>query len=379
MSDSGQVDELLQFLLPESPAITKGPAVCYLLGMTATEDGLTVFRQRTNFINALCTLVMRDSSPTIVGKAYECILNISSHEDLALHVVSSCNEFVKHCLIPDALDISKVNVTKACASLANLTQTKESAAKVWSLLEPSADNLLNVFCRKSKHSPHNGASVSKDQTIAPTEAKDDTLQDHIAFVFSNLTMLSSVRTWFTDPEQQRLEKLFPFISMSTTTQTRKHGAVGTIRNCTFDTEHHQWLLKKVDILPRLLCPLIGPEVEENLDEEDMEKLPIDCQYLGAKKKMEESAEIRKMLVEALNQLCATRFGRNFLKENGTYFVLRELHKVEKERPVLVACENLVDILIQDEPKQDNLKEVDIPADLVEKFKKMDTEILQDDN
>lgn len=51
--------------------------------------------------------------------------------------------------------------------------------------------------------------------------------------------------------------------------------------------------------------------------------------------------------------------------------------MEKERHVVVACENLVDILIQDEPEQDNLKELDIPADLVEKFKKMDADELKD--
>lgn len=44
---------------------------------------------------------------------------------------------------------------------------------------------------------------------------------------------------------------------------------------------------------------------------------------------------------------------------------------------MVALENLVDILIQDEPEQDNLKDIEIPADLEEKFKKMDAEALQE--
>ncbi|XP_022650643.1 protein HGH1 homolog isoform X2 [Varroa jacobsoni] len=373
MSGSDQLEELIKFLHPEAPALSKGPAVIYLLGMTATEDGLAVFRRKPALIDTLCILIEKDSSSTIIGKAYECILNLSSYEDMALHILTRCKNFVKNNVVSDALNINEPNAMRACAVLANLTQTKNSAEKTWTLIKPLADNLLFAFCHRTAN--NRGYSPARVPTAA--EVKNDAMQDHIAFVFSNLTALHSVRKWFMDPEARRLEKLFPFISLSTATPTRRFGAVGTIRNCTFDTEYHQWLLKELDILPRLLIPLIGPEVETNLDEEDMEQLPIDCQYLGPDKKMEENPEIRKMLIEALNQLCATSLGRKYLKENGTYFVLRELHKVEKDRVVVVACENLVDILIQDEPEQDNLKEIDIPAELVQKFEKMDAQALKD--
>lgn len=325
MSASDEIDELRQFLLPDAPAVAKGPAVCYLLGLTVTDDGLSVYRKKIDLINALTNLIRRDSNSTIVSKAYECVLNLSSHEDLALAILNESSDFIEQRLIPDALDVESKgpNVMRACALLANLTQTKESSEKVWSLLERSADDLLNVFSRRStKADPTDPASAD-----AAATASDDSLRDHLAFVFANLTSLASVRAWFTDPAQGRLEKLLPFISMASTTATRKHGAVGTIRNCTFDTAHHEWLLGQLNILPRLLCPLIGPEVDENLDEDEMEKLPIDCQYLGTEKRIEESAEVRKMLLESMTQLCATRFGRKYMKNNGAYYVLRELHKV----------------------------------------------------
>ena len=53
-----------------------------------------------------------------------------------------------------------------------------------------------------------------------------------------------------------------------------------------------------------------------------------------------------MLLEALNQLCATRKGRNYLRDNGAYIILRELHKWETDKAALLACENVVDILIK---------------------------------
>jgi hypothetical protein len=66
------------------------------------------------------------------------------------------------------------------------------------------------------------------------------------------------------------------------------------------SENHEWLLSdKVDILSSLLFPLAGPET---FDDDDMEKLPADLQYLDDDKTREPEAEIRKMLVEALFQV-----------------------------------------------------------------------------
>ena len=63
---------------------------------------------------------------------------------------------------------------------------------------------------------------------------------------------------------------------------------------------HEWLLsEEVDILPRLLLPLAGPE---EFDEDDTEKLPVDLQYLEPDKSREPDASIRCMLVEAINQV-----------------------------------------------------------------------------
>jgi len=66
------------------------------------------------------------------------------------------------------------------------------------------------------------------------------------------------------------------------------------------TDSHEWLLnEQVDILPRLLLPLAGPE---EFDEDDMEKLPVDLQYLEPDKKREPIANIRCMLVEAIHKV-----------------------------------------------------------------------------
>lgn len=62
---------------------------------------------------------------------------------------------------------------------------------------------------------------------------------------------------------------------------------------------HEWLLSdEVDILPSLLLPLAGPEQFEG-EEEKMEQLPEDLQYLPADKEREADPGIRKMLIETL--------------------------------------------------------------------------------
>jgi len=55
----------------------------------------------------------------------------------------------------------------------------------------------------------------------------------------------------------------------------------------------------VDILPRLLLPLAGPE---EFDDEEMDKLPADLQYLPPDKEREPDADIRQMLIEAINKV-----------------------------------------------------------------------------
>lgn len=72
-------------------------------------------------------------------------------------------------------------------------------------------------------------------------------------------------------------------------------------------------------------------------------------------------------------MCATKHGRCFLKDSNAYLILRELDRWEKEESVQEACQNVIAILIADEPEPDmsNLDEVEIPEDIVKKFDTVD--------
>uniref|UniRef100_A0A8C8EBH2 Protein HGH1 C-terminal domain-containing protein n=1 Tax=Otus sunia TaxID=257818 RepID=A0A8C8EBH2_9STRI len=44
-----------------------------------------------------------------------------------------------------------------------------------------------------------------------------------------------------------------------------------------------------------------------------------------------------------SQLTATKPGRRVVRDKGTYVILRELHRCEREPDVLAACENLIQV------------------------------------
>ena len=81
-------------------------------------------------------------------------------------------------------------------------------------------------------------------------------------------------------------------------------------------------------------------------------------------------------VLSMLQLCALKTCRQLVKDKNAYVILRELHKWEKNRVNVVAIENLVSVLICDEPESGmaNLNEVVIPADVAAKLQAADEQL-----
>ncbi|NXH67683.1 HGH1 protein, partial [Hydrobates tethys] len=75
------------------------------------------------------------------------------------------------------------------------------------------------------------------------------------------------------------------------------------------------------------------------------------------------------------QLTVTKAGRHVVREKGTYLILRELHRWEREPEVLAACEKLIQVLIGDEPGpgMENLLEVNIPEEVEQQLQRLDRE------
>jgi len=100
----------------------------------------------------------------------------------------------------------------------------------------------------------------------------------------------------------------------------------------------------------------------------MDKLPATLQFLGPEKKREQDTVLRMMCVEILLLLSTSKFpsstgrssqadrvaytGRQSMRDRGTYYVIREAHKVETDQPVcsstyILVLETLTDLEIKE--------------------------------
>jgi len=361
MADSDYA-ELAQFLLPDQRIDLKMIALQHVLGLTATKEGISALSE-VPVIPANLLKLLNDSQDAISKDAAKALINISSDPSAAKSLLQ-CNQLtdlVK--TLYDKMSDETSSVADAAAMiLSNLTRDIVSCREVWHQLQENSvemERLVFIMCQEGYNKK--GATLS-----------------YLAPVLSNLSQLPEVRSKILDEKLCIIQRLLPFTEYAGS-HVKKGGVIGALRNCCFHHESHEWLLSpEVDILPRLLLPLAA-QTPEHLTDEEIDGLPVDLQYLDEDKKIEEDPDLRKMLLEALVQLCAKRSSREILRKNNAYIILRELHKVETNREVLLAVENVVDILIktEDEINLDNYKDVEVPAELVPKLLAMDELYLKD--
>lgn len=144
--------------------------------------------------------------------------------------------------------------------------------------------------------------------------------------------------------------------------------MGEAQDVLIDEEHQ--------LLVQLLLPLAGP-TSDIFDEEDMQKLHIDLQYLPSSYEVEKNIDTKIAIVSCLLLCCSKRTGRETLKRYGTYYFLREMHKVEENKLLLKYINDTVDILIKDEEdytSYHDLLKVDIPENMQREFVKIDEQL-----
>ncbi|XP_045783558.1 protein HGH1 homolog [Maniola jurtina] len=355
------LEEVLEFLKPEARIDLKHITLEHLLGVSATESGIQDLLEHEKVIQSFIELT-DDKAEQVSKNALLILINITANEKGASELLKykpSTKKNIVELLIGYIKDPNKEYADAACMILSNINRVENNIEVCLDTFLPHLNDLLNIFTNINYNK-----KGSKLHYLAP--------------IFSNLSCSPRVRKWFTEEntvyKDIPLKKLLPFCNYAESS-IRRGGAIGTIRNISFDTVYHKFLLSNdIDLLTYLLPPIMG---NEEYDDEEMDKLPISLQYLPKEKKRDVDMDIRKMVIETLNKLCATKHGREVLRENGVYYVLREYHKWEKDASLLLACENVVDILIQKEEEvgAEDLSSIHVPEDMTEKFKNMDEEYL----
>lgn len=355
--DLGHLEtEFAPILTVSAPPHVKKPAIEYFLGLTGTDEGKMFIGTSDKFIKNILDLT-EDPDDAVVKASYETLINLATLDSTCQRILKckNCSDVIIT-NFEKIMDPKYKHADLVCKFLSNLTRSEECAQKVAEIIKDTDKvkvvKLVTILCTKDYNS--------------------DADLHYLAPILANLSQSRHIRDEILNRDQWVIQRLLPFVSYMES-DIRRLGVVSCIKNCCFDEEHHDWLLSdKVDILSYLLLPLAGPE---EFDDDDMEKLPDRIQYLPPDKTRESNAEIRRILLQAILKLCATRDGRQYIKDKNTYVIIRELHKSEGQRSNIPAIMNLIDILIGDEPEpgMENLHEVEIPDHLKEKFKKEDEE------
>ncbi|KAJ2784842.1 Protein hgh1 [Coemansia javaensis] len=333
-----QLDELIGFLSSPRPDVRQ-LAVTYLVGFShPTSDGFErLVSQAGQVVKPL--LVLCHEAPAVAKKAMDTLVNLSTelavcrelaNEDMLGMVVRMITS--PGCYIADP----------ACMLLSNLTKLDDVCIQLCALRmgptpgicdSPMAlDQLTDVFVMGMER------KYNKNATFAC-----------LANVFSNITNHDIGRRYFL--ERTAYDGRLPITKIMVFSEcddvVRRGGVDATMKNVCFAKDKHRELLDpdKTNMLPYILLPLCGPE---DIDAEDVEKMPDEVQFLGADKKREPSAALRATLLEAINLLCSTHYGRETMRAKCIYPILREQHKAETNETCLELNERAVRLIIGDE-------------------------------
>ncbi|EDW98643.1 protein HGH1 homolog [Drosophila yakuba] len=353
------VRELVQFMQPNQRLDLKAVALTHVLGLTGSSEGKSAILSLDEMLMAIFGLTF-DANQTVAKDAVLSLINLTAEEEAAIKVFQLAKQLQPAFAI---VEVAAKEITNEQSDLADpWSMVLSNLTRVESLVHEILDTL------------------EKDDQTLPRLAKAFAQLDYnkkkaklhyLAPIFCNLTQVPRGRELCCHRKYQLLEKLLPFASFEGSV-VRRGGTIGILKNVCFDTVYHDVILnEQSSILVAILQPLCGPE---EFSDEDNELLPIELQYLPESKTREEDPDLRKMLLECLLQLCSTRRSREILRSRGAYEILREYHKweakVAKDSDCLLACENVVDILIKKEEEigLDNYKtEVEVPAEQSEKF------------
>ena len=211
----------------------------------------------------------------------------------------------------------------ACMILSNLTRTLRGSEEAFKILAPNIETLVDIFCNEKFN--QKGAKLHYLGPLFSNLSQLPEMREYQLFFYSLQTVFIELISFYmtefywiqlnppcSDWSPSLTMKIHWFVGEALLVQSRTAPSrlVYQIRYVlshfytqsivfSFSQEFHQHLFSEsIDLLPKLLLPLAGPE---EFDDEDNDKLPIDLQYLGAEKTRERDPDLRKIFIETLTQ------------------------------------------------------------------------------
>ena len=211
--------ELAPFLNPGAQEAAKAIALEHALGFTGTPEGIKLIGDSELLLQGVVSLT-DDKHSEIQEKAFKCLVNLSTNEAVSLNFLklekleNKCIDWLRYVIDP-AYKLADL----VCQLLSNLTRVEETARFIAENVllkdnEINLDKLVLVLCN-----------------LAYNEKAD---LHYLAALLSNLSQVGDIRKKIMDKEQCIVQRLLPFTEFQQSA-IRRHGVIGTLKNCCFDT------------------------------------------------------------------------------------------------------------------------------------------------
>lgn len=321
------MDELPSLLQSHQPLAVRKGAAELILGLTNDASSLLLITGNKELINSLWD-ALGDKDRKLSVTSSQILVNITSHSAQALTAQDT---------VPRVLQILQhtetVHLYNSMAMILNNISRSPEEADIFTTVLTLAD--CQMFVKL----------VSRHQE-----------QGYLAAVLGNIAVTPVGR------EHLSHESVFPeiisFLTMPGNIIVRRNTA-RLLRNLSFDTKTHTAL---VEYLPQIVYPLVGGE---EIDEEDMDKLPIDLQYLPEDKCREPDLQTRTYLSDTLFQMGGTYSVREKYREENYYELLKNYDQWEEDDDARERIQNTIYLIVQNDGEVDLRKDGDVPEGVEE--------------
>jgi len=341
-----------------------------LLDFTGSQDGREFLKQQPSIFKALSYIIQSNKSAACTASALKFFVNYTSVEsfEFAQENIPDIQSLLISVMHPDSLYADLVSFI-----LSNITRRKEGAEFLYKTLKNPVES------KSDKIPTTNFENLVKCYSIENFNKKNQKIH-YIGQTLANLAVIKDVR--FEILKQNYFSKLASYITHKESS-TRRHAAASLIRNCCLDNDCHDMILNLEsstdgecsDIVVQILLRLASGEDQNGdnaISEEDVDKFPLDLQYLDEQHKREEDPEIRRMLVQSLHLLSGDEKGREMMLKVNVYRLIDCLYQWEckhgqKEDSEVAEAElQFIELLIADKPLEEhkNLFKVQVPDQVV---------------
>lgn len=327
-----ELEELLGFLSSPSPSLRKA-AVDIVRDYTGSDDGLKSLGKYSGVVVPSLSRLLAEKKE-VSEPAAQALVNLSQNSDIAkkmvdLNMVKTAVDilFKQGCDITELLVMLLVNLTQFDSGIESLLQSGDEKLQGLYIMK-----LVRSFCTSS------------------SDKKGDPFE-HVASVLVNVSKKEEGRKLLLDPKRGLLKQIIR--QFDSTSQLRKKGVSGTIRNCCFEAENQlqNLLLMSEFLWPALLLPVAGNKI---YSEQDTSKMPLElASVLSIEREPVSDPEIRVQALEAIYLIVLQEGGRRaFWSVNGPR-ILQIGYEEEEHPKVMEAYEQIGALLIQESGLEDS--------------------------